>query len=159
MDLEQIKAALARSWERRPPMRRPLVKLIVPSAGLFALYLGGLLGIMLAERGATEAVSWLKQLSFAAFFGLLAAFGAVYGTDAAIGREADHVDVLKTLFYMGAAAVAVTLERLIGERIGWALPQFLENLAIWGSGVASVWQEEPGFPGWEAALKSLRPSP
>jgi hypothetical protein len=157
MDLEQIKAALGRSWDRRPPMRRPLVKLLVPTAGLFALYLGGLLGIMLSERGA-EPVSWLKQLAFAAFFGLLAVFGAVFGADAAIGREADHVDVLKTVFYMGAAAVAVTLERLAGERIGWALPQFLENLAIWGAGVASIWEAEPSFPGWKAALKPSRPS-
>jgi hypothetical protein len=151
MRLDDLRDAFA----RRPPVTRPLVKLLVPSAGLFALYLGGLVGVFLTTRSTTPP-SWFTTMLAVAVVSTLCAFGAMTAVDTAIGRNADHVDILKTLYYLCAAAFAVMLERLVGERLGWALPQALENLAIWGAGVASIWEEEPGFAGWKATLEALR---
>jgi hypothetical protein len=156
MSFDDILEAWFAFKKKIPPVPREFVKLFVPSAGVFALYLGGLLGIFLVSSRSSQPPSWLAQLFWAALLGLGGAFVAMLCADSAIGKEADHVDLLKTLWYMGVAAFAVLIERLIGERLGWALPQFLENLAIWGAGIASIWEEEPGFPGWKTALSSLK---
>lgn len=133
-------------------IRRPAVKLVIPSAGVFALYLGGLLGVFLATRGKTPA-SWFTLTFSTLVFSSAAAFGAMTAVDTALGAEASHVDILKTLAWMTLAWAGVLVERQLGDKIGWALPQFVENLLIWGAGVASIWEEEPGFPGWKRALR------
>lgn len=139
---------------RLPPLRRPFVKLVVPSAGLFGLYLGGLLGVFLTTFSEAPP-SWLKVCLATSLCSSALAFASMTVVDAYIGEAASHVDILQTLFYMCAAAAAVMIERLLGERVNWALPQFLENLTIWSAGVASIWNCEPGFSNWKTALKDL----
>ena len=136
---------------RFEPIRRRAVKLVIPSAGVFALYLGGLLGVFLATRGKTPP-SWFTLTLSTLLFSAVAAFAAMTAVDAALGAEASHVDILKTLGWMTLAWAGVLVERQLGDKVGWALPQFVENLLIWGAGAASIWEEEPGFPGWKRAL-------
>ena|SRR5579884_3581937 len=146
---------------RFEPFRRPSVKFVIPSAGVFALYLGGLLGVFIVTRGKNPP-SWFSLTLSTFVFATLAAFGAMTAADSALGAEASHVDILKTLAYMVLACFVMLLERQLGDRVGWALPQFVENLVVWGAGVASIWEEEPGFPGWAAvrrrAARRLRPA-
>lgn len=140
-------------------IRRPNAKLVIPSAGVFAFYAGGLLGLWLSTLGKT-APGRLTMM-FATFaVGTILGFGVMTAVDTALGEEASHVDIIKTVLWMTGAWFCVMLERQLAEWLGFALPQFIENLVIWGAGVASIWEEEPGFPGWpairEQALQRLR---
>lgn len=135
---------------------KPFIKLVVPAAGTFGLYAGGLLGVLLAARGG-QAAGFFAAFFWAAALSSALGFAALLGAEKALGPEAAFIDTLKTLFYMGGAALLVFVQHVAGDRwLGHFLPAFLENLLIWAAGVASIWEEEPGFVSWKTAIGSLR---
>ena len=140
-------------------IERPLVKLAVPAAGLLGLYAGGLLGVALVSRGGAS-VGWFTQFFWAGALALTLGLGALLAAEKALGPAAAFVDTLKTLLYMAAAALAVFVEHIAGDRwVGHFLPASIENLLIWAAGVAAVWEAEPGFVSWKTAIGSLKGPP
>ena len=134
-----------------------LVKLVVPGCGALGFYLGAFIGTFLVTRRSSP-MSLAAELAVVGLCAMLASFAASTAADAAIGPNASHVDILKLLWRQTLAALALYLLHCAAET--WArreVPVFLEHLALWGTGVLTVWADEPGGISWPAR-KGRRPT-
>lgn len=137
-----------------------LTKFVVGAAGVMGFYFGGFAAIYFYSRGGALAGTGLGAFAVTAGGAAAAAFLALWGCDALLGASASHVDVLRVLFNICAAALVLyALDAALLKLLDRALPSGLETFALWAAGVYGVWVDEPGGVNWRTlaeALKGLR---
>lgn len=121
-----------------PELKDEHVKLILPSAGVLGLYLGGFLGAFLAARGEAGPTALLLAAAAAALAGGAAALLAAQIWLWPVGRFATIAGILKA--WLLAAPLCWLVLRVVGERA--ALASSLQNALFWGAAFLSVLREE-----------------
>lgn len=122
-----------------PKLQDEHVKLILPSAGVLGLYLGGFIGAFLAARG-PEPKAWVLLAGAAA--GALAGGGtALFAVQVwlwPLGSFATIAGILKA--WLLAAPLCWLVLRVLGESA--VLASSLQNALFWLAAFLSVLREE-----------------
>lgn len=122
-----------------PSVKDEHVRFLLPTCGVFGLYLGGFLGVLLFGKLSSESEAAL--FAFAGVCGLLTAGAFVLAVQIwlwPVGRAATITRMLKA--WTLALPLCWAILRMLGEHE--LLAGFLENLVLWTAGLASVVLDE-----------------
>lgn len=124
-------------------LERWQVRLVVPTLGLVAAYVGGTAGLSLVS-GRAEAPSAFATLAVPCVLGLAAGSGAMLGLKHALGEPASHVDAARVALFWAVAGTALYAVAWIADKAAdWEFPPVVGHVGLLAAGVLAVWFDEP----------------